>query len=74
MRAQLGGQSPLPWEEERMRGMIVNALGDTYAAVLFEALQRTASDRPSMSTLHENWRAAQRKMRDTQDQSASDLL
>jgi hypothetical protein len=74
VRAQLGNVSPLPWEDEHMRAKIVNAVGDTYATVLFEALQRTASARPSMASLHESWRSAQRRVRNDQDQSASDLL
>lgn len=74
VRAQLGNVSPLPWEDERMRSMIVNTVGEAYATVLLEALQRTASARPTMSALHDNWRGAQRKMRNDQDQSASDLL
>ena len=59
-----------------MRAMIVNEVGDSYAGVLFEALQRTESARPSMSALHDSWRSAQRKLRsmNEQDQSVSDLL
>lgn len=74
VKAQLGDVTPLPWEDERMYGMLIEAIGEPFTSVLFEALQRPAADRPSMSALHDKWRIAQRNMRNDQDQSVSDLL
>lgn len=76
VKSQLGNVTPLPWEDDRMRAMITNTVGDAYASVLLEALQRSDAARPSMSALHDSWRSAQRKMRsmNEQDQSVSDLL
>lgn len=74
VKAQLGNVTPLPWEDERMYGMLIETIGEPFTSVLFEALQRPAADRPSMSALHDKWRIAQRNMRNDQDQSVSDLL